>query len=105
MQQAPDQDGRLPPSLRLLKALVFILTLTTIGGVITVVAVIVTRMPSAMMGAPALPAQLSLPSDAQAAAFTQGTDFLAVVTTDGRILVFERDGRFRQEVKISPATP
>ena len=101
MQQAPDQDGRLPPSLRWLKALVFILTLTTIGGVITVVAVIVTRMPAALKPPPALPERLVLPEGARAAAFTQGPDWLAVVTADGRILIFAPDGTFRQEVRIS----
>lgn len=89
----------------MLKALVFILTLTTIGGVITVVAVIVTRMPSAMKGPAPLPASLALPEGARPAAFTQGSDWVAVVTEDDRILIFTRDGTFRQEVQISRAAP
>lgn len=105
MQQAPDRDGQLPPSLRWLKALVFILTLTTIGGVITVVAVIVTRMPKALTAPVALPETLALPDGARAAAFTQGRDWLAVVTEDGRILIFDRDGSFRQEIEISAPRP
>ena len=105
MQQAPDRDGQLPPSLRWLKALVFILTLTTIGGVITVVAVIVTRMPKALTAPVTVPEALALPEGTRAAAFTQAKDWLAVVTEDGRLLIFERDGTFRQEVRISAPKP
>ena len=104
MQQAPERDGQLPPSLRFLRALVFILTLTTIGGVIPVVAVIVTRMPAALKAPPSLPAELALPEGARPAAFTQAADWLAVVTDDSRILIFNRDGSFRQELHVSPPT-
>ena len=51
METAPAPDG-LPPSLRFLKFLVIVLTLTMIVGVITIVAIIVTRMPVAMQGMP-----------------------------------------------------
>lgn len=92
----------LPPSLRLLKWLVIVLTLTMIGGVITVVALIVTRMPQAFVApAPALPDSLVLPGDAKAAAVTFGTNWVAVVTTDDRILIFGRDGQLRQEVEVT----
>ena len=51
----------LPPGLRFLKALVILLTLTMIVGVITIVWVIVTRMPQAMQRPPALPDSITLP--------------------------------------------
>ncbi len=77
------------------------LTAVMIVGVITVVALLVTRMPQA---APPLtvPSQISLPDGARPKAFTQGDDFFAVVTTDDRILIFRRDGSLRQEVAIAP---
>jgi Flp pilus assembly protein protease CpaA len=101
----PD-DGKevvLPPSLRLLKWLVIVLTLTMIGGVITVVALIVTRMPKAFVAAaPTVPENLVLPEGAKAEAVTFGTGWVAVVTEDDRILIFGRDGSLRQEVSIAP---
>ncbi|MBL9050346.1 MAG: hypothetical protein JNK19_09580, partial [Tabrizicola sp.] len=73
----------LPPSLRLLKWLVIILTLTMIGGVITVVGLIVTRMPQAFTAtAPELPEGFALPAGKAPAAITFGTGWIAVVTTD-----------------------
>jgi Flp pilus assembly protein protease CpaA len=99
----PAQDLALPPSLRFLKWLVILLTLTMIGGVITVVGLLVTRMPQAFSAAgPGLPEGFNLPAGSEAEAVTFGTNWIAVVTTDQRILVFTRDGRLRQEVTLSP---
>ena len=97
-------EASLPPSLRFLKWLVIILTLTMIGGVITVVGLIVTRMPQAFTAAgPEVPENLQLPQGATAAAVTIGTGWIAVVTADDRILIFGLDGTLRQEVQVSPA--
>jgi len=74
-----------------------------IGGVITVVALIVTRMPQAFTAAaPNVPEGLTLPKDTSAAAVTFGTGWIAVVTTDDRILIFGKDGTLRQEFRIAP---
>lgn len=102
MADTPERDEGLPPSLRMLKALVIVLTLTMIGGVITVVALLVTRMPSAMTSGPDLPESLQMPTGAKASAVTFGKSFIAVVTEDDRILVFAPDGRLRQEVALAP---
>ena len=100
-------SGALPPGLRFLKWLVIVLTLTMIGGVITVVAVIVTRMPTGMSTgvspAPILPAALALPAGTAAAAVTAGTGWFAVVTTDDRILIFGPTGKLTQEIVIQPS--
>ena len=102
MPDAP--DATLPPSLRLLKWLVILLTLSMIGAVITVVWLLVTRMPQALgSAAPRVPPELALPEDARPAAVTFGTGWTAVVTTDDHILIFGADGKLRQEVTISPA--
>jgi hypothetical protein len=93
----------LPPSLRFLKWLVIVLTLTLIGGVITIVTLIVTRLPDAMTARPDWPDTMALPEGAVASAVTRGGDWTGVVTTDGRILIFNADGSLRQEVKVLPA--
>jgi hypothetical protein len=96
-------DPTLPPSLRFLKWLVIVLTLTMIGGVITVVGLLVTRMPQAFQApAPSLPEGFTLPAGTEAEAVTFGKGWIAVVTTDDRILIFGGDGRLRQDVAITP---
>ncbi len=102
MSDAPDAEV-LPPSLRLLKWLVIVLTLTMIGGVITVVGLIVTRMPQAFTStAPSLPEGLTLPAGSTPVAVTFGTGWIAVVTDQGRILIFGREGTLRQDIVIAP---
>jgi hypothetical protein len=100
MDQAPDDEARLPPSLRFLKALVIVLTLTMIGGVITVVAVIVTRMPQAIRPLPALPDAVILPEGTTAHAITFGEGWLGVATSDDRLLIFAPDGQMLQDIEI-----
>jgi len=73
--------------------------ITMIVGVITIVGLLVTRMPSG--AAPVLPESLTLPEGAQAEAVTVGADFVLVVTTDGRVLVYGRNGTFRREIVLS----
>ncbi|NGM46515.1 hypothetical protein G5B31_13310 [Rhodobacter sp. SGA-6-6] len=104
MEEAPAGEG-LPPSLRLLKALVIVLTLVMIGGVITVVALLVTRMPQVLQGVPKLPEGIEMPEGTQAEAVTFGKGWIAVVTQDGRILVFNAEGRLRQELRLDAADP
>ncbi|WP_128514027.1 DUF6476 family protein [Tabrizicola thermarum] len=105
---APDpSEAPLPASLRLLKWLVILLTLTMIGGVITVVGLLVTRMPQAFSTtSPTLPEGLTLPAGTEPAAITFGSDWIAVVTTDDRILIYGRNGALRQELRLTaPAGP
>lgn len=77
-----------------------VLTATMIVGVITVVGLLVTRMPN--VTPVATPDRLELPEGTRPAAVTMGRDFIAVVTEDDRILIFGRDGTFRQEVEVLP---
>lgn len=86
----------------MLKWLVILLTLSMIGAVITVVWLLVTRMPSAMKAGPDLPAAIALPEGEQAEAVTFAKGYVAVVTRSGRILIFAPDGRLRQEVPLAP---
>ena len=78
-----------------------VLTLTMIVGVITIVAIIVTRMPVAMQAMPKMPDSVALPDGTRAVAFTQGPDWYAVVTAGDEILIFDRaTGVLRQRVKV-----
>ena len=70
-----------------------------IVGVITVVALLVTRLPH-IGTAPALPPELTLPPGTEAAAVTMGTGWFAIVTKDDRILFFGADGKLWQEVVV-----
>lgn len=75
--------------------------ITMIVGVITVVGLLVTRMPDG--NAPiALPASLALPQGARPLAITQGPGWIGVVTQDSRLLIFRQDGSLRQEIAIAP---
>lgn len=100
MKDTPELED-LPPSLKLLKWLVIGLTAVMIIGVITMVAVFVTRMPKAA-SPPVIPAQLQLPEGSTAEAVTMGRDFIAIVTQDQRVLIFRTDGSLRQEIALTP---
>lgn len=76
-----------------------LLMITMIGGVITITSVLVTRMPDG--NAIPLPENLTLPDGAVAQSFTLGPDYIVITTTDGRILVFSRDGTFRKELPLN----
>lgn len=94
------EDSPLPPSLRLLKWLVILLTLSMIGAVITVVWLLVTRMPQALRSGPDLPDAVELPPGTTARAVTFGNGWHAIVTTDDRILIFSADGRLLQDIPV-----
>ncbi len=71
-----------------------------IGGVLTVVALLVMQF-GAIRDIP-LPSEVVLPDGAKAVAFTQGTDWYAVVTESDEILVFSRaTGALRQRIEIA----
>lgn len=96
MEQGPVSEG----NLRFLKGLVTVLTLTMIGGLIAVFAVIVIRFPSASL--PVLPETITLPEGVVAEAVTFGADWIAVVA-GAQILVFDRaTGALRQTVTLEP---
>ncbi|MGQ0611901.1 MAG: DUF6476 family protein [Paracoccaceae bacterium] len=97
----PDEQPQLPPGLRFLRGLVIALMITMIAGVITVVGLLVTRMPDG--NAPlALPDTLALPQGARPLSITQGPGWIGVVTQDSRLLIFRQDGSLRQEIMIAP---
>jgi Flp pilus assembly protein protease CpaA len=99
MEDTPEQI-ELPPGLRWLKTLVTMLMVTLILGVITIVGLLVTRLPGA---APklVLPEALALPEGAVPQAITQGAGWIGVVTTDSRMFIFTPTGRLVQEITVT----
>ena len=75
--------------------------ITMIVGVITVVGLLVTRMPDGNV-LPELPQSLALPQGAKPLSITQGPGWIGVVTQDSRFLIFRPDGSLRQELTITP---
>ena len=73
--------------------------LTMIGGVIAIVALLVTRLPAGS-AAPALPEAVALPDGEVADAVTVARGRLLVVSESGRIFVFAPDGRLVQEIRL-----
>lgn len=102
MQKAPGSDAaELPPDLRFLKILVTVLTGTMIVGLITIIGLIVTRLPHSVTDPPALPAKITLPAGAKPTAVTFGAGWVAVVTTTNEILIFDAvSGKETQRVRI-----
>ncbi|MDR0808370.1 MAG: DUF6476 family protein [Gemmobacter sp.] len=100
MQDTSGPDG-LPPGLRWLKGLVMVLTVTLILGVITIVGLLVTRMPRPAPP-PDFPANLALPEGARPEAITRGAGWIGIVSTDGRLFIFNEGGALRQEIAILP---
>ena len=96
---APPGPGTtpLPPDLRFLKLLVTGLTATMILGLITIIGLLVIRLPG---GAPAVPA---LPEGETVRAVTFGRGWIAVVTEDDEILILDAGtGALRQRLAIGP---
>ena len=104
MNEIPIPEPELPPSLRFLKRLVTVLTITMILGVITVVGLLVTRL-TAVAPVASLPEGMRLPAGTSMAAVTFGTGWIAVVTTQNHILIYDTAGTLRQNLKIDINSP
>jgi len=95
----------LPASLRFLKGLVITLMITMILGVITVVWLLVTRMPDGRAQMPALPPGIVLPEGLRAQAVTYGAGFTLVVTDAQSLLMFDSAGTLRQTLPLAAPPP
>lgn len=103
MTDTPDAEPELPPSLRFLKGLVITLMITMIVGLITVVGLLVTRLPDGKSTPAMLPETLTLPDGLTAEAVTMGKGWIAVVTSSQEILIFTPDGQLTQRMQITSA--
>lgn len=84
---------------RYLKWLVTTLTVTMIVGLVVLIAVVVMRLNETP--GQSFPDEIALPAGATAIAITRGSDWIAVVTSDDRILIFDTTGQtLRQEITV-----
>ena len=96
--ETSSDNGSLPPQLIFLKRLVTALGVVMIAGFLVLIAALVIRLNADPLP---LPDRITLPEGVTATAFTQGTDWFAVVTSDNRILIYDRTtSALRQEVVI-----
>ncbi|GAW35965.1 hypothetical protein RA2_03033 [Roseovarius sp. A-2] len=88
--------------MKFLARLVTVLTATMIVGVVVIVALLVIRFSGEDRRQPlTLPDNITLPEGASAQAVTFGEDWLALVTRDDRILIYDRtSGELRQSIAI-----
>ena len=101
MDSDPEFPAEEPANLKFLRRLVTTLTATMIVGLVVMITLVVIRLNNATPGL-ALPDHIALPDGTRATAFTQAPNWYAVVTTDDRILIFNRDsGEMTQEISVS----
>jgi len=79
-----------PANLRFLRRLVTALTLTMIFGLLAIFTVLVMRFSTNTVVE--LPSVIHLPSGKTATTFTKGDDWLAVITSDNEILIYDKSG-------------
>lgn len=105
MEPSP-QPGLTPAHLVFLRRLVTALTATMIAGMVIIITLFVIRFSGPKedrdaVSDIALPDRITLPQDTTATAFTQGPDWYAVVTSDNRILIFNRaTGALQQSIVL-----
>lgn len=104
MTHDPDKSGE-PANLRFLRILVTILTASMIAGLVTIIVLIVIRVPNVVRTVAdpiPLPEAITLPDGDRAEAFTMGRNWYAVVTEGDEILIFDRDtGALRQRIAVA----
>ncbi len=85
--------------------MVTILTASMILGLVTIIVLIVIRVPNVIRTVDdplPLPKEITLPDGAVAITFTRGPDWYAVVTKDNEILIFDAsDNALRQRIQIN----
>lgn len=114
MPPAPTDQSHtatLPPELRFLKFLVTALAATMILGLITIVALLVIRLPKPDAPRPAVPETLHLPEGLAAEAVTMGRGWIGVVASGAggeEVLIFDgKTGTLRQRIPVraEPGAP
>ena len=86
------------PELRFLKTLVTGLTLVMGLGMVAVVAMLWLRLGQPVL--PELPGNIKLPGDVQVQAVTFAPDWILVVTGDGQVLVYDRNGTLARTIEL-----
>ncbi len=103
MDEVPEEIGSEVKSLRLLRILVTVLLAVMIGGFLFLIVLFALRLSGPDTQALDLPEVIRLAPGQQAVAFTQGSDWIAVVTAEDEIVIYDRaTGALRQTVRIVP---
>lgn len=93
-----------PANLRFLRRLVTVLTITMIGGVITVISLLVIRLQGPPPEPLTLPDQIALPEGVTPQAVTFGPGWVAVVAGDEILIFGADDGALRQRIDVVQPT-
>lgn len=102
MDDNPQMQPVDPAMVRYLRVLVTVMSVTMIIGFIVIVALFVTRFTRG--SDVSLPETITLPTGAEAVAFTQGRDWYAVVSESDDILIYDRaTAQLRQTIRIDIA--
>ncbi|MDB6177875.1 DUF6476 family protein [Paracoccus sp. Z330] len=91
------------PELRFLKTLVTGLTLVMGLGMVAIVALLWLRLGQPVL--PDLPDNIDLPSGTTATAITFAGERIVVMTSDSRVLVYDRAGRLHGSAALDVAVP
>ncbi|MBZ4023227.1 hypothetical protein CKO11_12240 [Rhodobacter sp. TJ_12] len=99
MSDMMPSDPAPPPEVRFLKLLTTTLAGVMIVGLVTIIGLLVTRLPKGPV-LPDLPARIVLPEGVKAETVTFGKGFTVVVSDAGRVLVYRADGALVQDVPL-----
>ena len=92
-------SGLDPSNIRFLRILVTTLTFTMIAGIIIVITLLVIKLQPSKLK---IPQDISLPKGTKAISYSQGSDWIAITTSNDKILIFDRQtGEIRNEININ----
>ena len=95
--QTPNGDFQLPRNLRFLQRLVTLLTVSMIGGILIIVALLAFKLRSESIN---FPQTLILPDGTKPIAFTQTKEWYSVITDADQILIYKNDGTLIRSIAV-----
>ena len=95
--QPPNGDFQLPRNLRFLQRLVTLLTVSMIGGILIIAALLAFKLRSESIN---FPPTLILPDGTKPIAFTQTKDWYSVITDADQILIYKNDGTLMRSIAV-----
>ena len=95
--QPPNANIQLPRNLRFLQRLVTLLTVSMIGGILIIVALLAFKLRSESIN---FPQTLTLPDGTKPIAFTQTKDWYSIITEANEILIYKNDGTLIKSITV-----
>ena len=95
--QPPNADFQLPRNLRFLQRLVTLLTVSMIGGILIIAALLAFKLRSESIN---FPRTLILPDGTKPIAFTQTKDWYSIITEANEILIYKNDGTLIKSIIV-----